>query len=202
MGYLAVSVSLSALFWIVGSAQAEPIRIRGEIFKVEGKRIEIASRTGERLSIDLIDPIQVAVTVQSSLSEIKQGDFVGSAAMQQPDGTWRALEVHIFPAGTRNNEGVTSWDLQPKSSMTNGDVAAIDANVTDVRGQALTLNFKGEQRRILVDQGTPVVKTRPGQLGDLRPGVTVFIGSADRQADGTIRASRVTAGTDGVRPPQ
>jgi hypothetical protein len=86
--------------------------------------------------------------------------------------------------------------------MTNGDVAAIDANVTDVRGQALTLNFKGEQRRILVDQGTPVVKTRPGQLGDLRPGVTVFIGSADRQADGTIRASRVTAGTDGVRPPQ
>jgi hypothetical protein len=35
------------------------------------------------------------------MAEVKEGTFLGSAAMPQPDGSQRALEVHIFPEQMR-----------------------------------------------------------------------------------------------------
>jgi hypothetical protein len=61
--------------------------------------------------------------------------FVGIGAMPQSDGTQRALEVLIFPDAMRGTgEGHYSWDLQPKSTMTNGNVEQV---VTGVDGETL-----------------------------------------------------------------
>jgi hypothetical protein len=46
----------------------------------------------------------------------------------------------------------------------------------------------------------PVVTLAPGDPSLLQPGTAVFI-SAMKAADGTLSASRVTAGKDGVPPP-
>jgi hypothetical protein len=35
--------------------------------------------------------------VKSSMDDIKQGTFIGTATMAQPDGSLRALEVVVFP---------------------------------------------------------------------------------------------------------
>ena len=35
------------------------------------------------------------------MADIKEGTFLGSAAMPQPDGSQKALEVHIFPEQMR-----------------------------------------------------------------------------------------------------
>jgi hypothetical protein len=55
---------------------------------------------------------QTAGVVKASLSDIKQGSFVGVTAMPQADGNQRALEVHIFPEAMRGTgEGHYPWDF-------------------------------------------------------------------------------------------
>jgi hypothetical protein len=76
---------------------------------------------------------QIAGIAKASLSDIKQGSFVGITGMPQPDGSQRALEVHIFPESMRGTgEGHYPWDLRPQSTMTNANV---DQLVTTVDGQ-------------------------------------------------------------------
>jgi len=45
-----------------------------------------------------------------------------------------------------------------------------------------------------------VVKLEPADRSQLKPGVHLFA-IASRQADGTLRAERLTIGKDGVVPP-
>ena len=35
------------------------------------------------------------------MAEIKQGSYIGVSAMPEPDGTQKALAVHIFPEAQR-----------------------------------------------------------------------------------------------------
>ena len=100
------------------------------------------------LKVALADKAQIAAVVTASLTDIKQGLFVGVTAMPQADGSLSAVEVHIFPEAMRGTgEGHYSWDLRPKSTMTNANV---DQVVTAVDGQTLTLKYKdGEKRESL-----------------------------------------------------
>jgi hypothetical protein len=47
----------------------------------------------------------IAIMVEASLADIKQGCFVGVTSMPQPDGSLSALEVHIFPEAMRGISG-------------------------------------------------------------------------------------------------
>ena len=38
---------------------------------------------------------------KASLADIKDGEYIGSGAMPQPDGTQKAVEVHIFAESMR-----------------------------------------------------------------------------------------------------
>jgi len=58
------------------------------------------------------------------MADIKDGAFIGSGAMPQPDGSQKAIEVHIFPEQMRGTgEGFRPWDGAPNSTMTNGTAA-------------------------------------------------------------------------------
>jgi len=58
-----------------------------------------------------------------ALADVKQGTFVGITAMPQPDGSQKAVEIHIFPEPMRGTgEGHRPWDLVPNSTMTNATV--------------------------------------------------------------------------------
>ena len=109
-----------------------------------------------------------------------------------------ALEVLVFPEAMRGaGEGHYPWDLKPQSMMTNATVATV-AQASD--GQTLKLDYKGGTQTIHVKPGTPVVTFAPGQQSDARPGAKVFIG-AMKAADGTLTASRLNVGKDGMMPP-
>lgn len=181
--------------------QGATVRVRAQIVSVQGGEVAVKTREGREERLVLKDPV-IQVSLASSLEEIKADDFIGTAAKQQPDGSWRALEVHIFPPGSRTNEGVNEWDLVPGSSMTNAVVSAMESKVGGVEGRELVLSYKGSQRRVLVGPTTPVVKTRPGELSDLKPGERIFVAGAERLPDGRLQASRVTVGANGVSPPQ
>jgi hypothetical protein len=178
--------------------QAPPMRIRGTIERVEGPVYIIKARDGAELKLTLADKPQIAGVAKASLSDIQQGSFVGVTAMPQPDGTQKALEVHIFPESMRGTgEGHYPWDLRPESTMTNANVEQIAASVD---GRTLTLKYKDGEKKIFVPAEAPIVAYVPGDMNDLKPGAKVFI-IAVKQADGTLEARAWRVGRDGLTPP-
>jgi hypothetical protein len=181
------------------SQDAPPVRVRGTIERIESPVFVVKSRDGAELKIVLADNAVAVGVVKATLADIKAGSFVGIGAMPQSDGTQRALEVLIFPEAMRGTgEGHYSWDLQPKSTMTNGNVEQV---VTGVDGETLTVKYKDGEKKIIVPPGTPIVTFVPGDKADLKPGIKIFIVAAKKLPDSTLQAARVNYGKDGLTPP-
>jgi hypothetical protein len=180
------------------SAQAEPVRVRGAVLSSDGQALTVKTREGETVDIALKDGWMVSSVARAAIADIKPGDYVGIASLPTKDGGDGALEVLIFPAalkGTR--EGSFGWDLKPNSTMTNATVA--DA-VKDIDGRTLTVSFHGQEKKIAVPDGTPVVTLAPATEADLKPGAAVFV-SGEKDAAGAIAARQVVVGSNGVVPP-
>jgi hypothetical protein len=192
LGALAIIVSGNA------AVAQDTVRVRGTIETIDGPTYVIKARDGGELKVALADKAQIAAVVKASLADIKQGLFVGVTGMPQADGSQNALEVHIFPEAMRGTgEGHYSWDLRPKSTMTNANV---DQVVTAVDGQTLTLKYKDGEKRIFVPADTPIVAYVRGDNNDLKPGANFFI-PAIKQPDGTLQGRAWRVGRDGVTPP-
>ncbi len=193
LGALAMMVS-----GITTALAQDTVRVRGTIERIDGSTYVVKARDGAELKVTLADNPQIAGVVKASLSEIKQGSFVGVTAMPQADGSQRALEVRIFPEAMRGTgEGHYPWDLRPQSTMTNANV---DQLVTAVDGQTLTLKYKDGEKKIFVPTSTPIVVYVQGDKSDLKPGAKVFI-AAIKQPDGTLQGRAWRVGRDGVTPP-
>src|SRR6266567_3326441 len=176
----------------------DTVRVRGTIEHLDGSTYVVKARDGAELKVALADNPQIAGVVKASLSDIKQGSFVGVTAMPRADGSQSALEVHIFPEAMRGTgEGHYPWDLRPQSTMTNANVEQI---VTGVNGQTMTLRYKDVEKKILVPANAPIVIYEPGDKTDLKPGAKVFIIAA-KQPDGTLQGRAWRVGRDGVTPP-
>jgi hypothetical protein len=199
------------VLWSVASFAQQPqtVRVRGTIEKVDGAVLTVKSRGGETLTIKLADNVNVVAVVKASLADIKPGSFVGSAAMPEADGSFKALEVHIFPESMRGTgEGDRPYDARPLSTMTNGTVGA-SANATgtvgsDVAkaggGTTLTIKYKEGEKKIEVTPETPIVTYAPGTKDELKPGAAIYITAAAKEADGTLSAGRINVGR-GIVPP-
>ena len=118
--------------------------------------------------------------------------------MPLPDGTQKAVEIHIFPEAMRGTgEGHRPWDLMPNSTMTNGN---IDSAVASVDGKELVLKYKNGEKKFIIPANVEVVMFVPGSTADLKPGEKVFV-AAKKLPDGTLEPQFITVGHDGVNPP-
>jgi hypothetical protein len=185
-----------------GCAYADDlVRVRGTIENVDGATYIVKTRDGGEQKIALAPNAQVAGVVKASLADVKLGSFVGVTALPQPDGTQRALEVHIFPESMRGTgEGHYPWDLQPNSSMTNGNIANIANAVSAVDAQTVTIKYIDGEQKILVPATTPIVAYVAGDKSDLKVGAKAFIVAA-KQPDGTLQGRAWRVGRDGLTPP-
>jgi hypothetical protein len=176
----------------------ETRRVRGTIEKIDGSTLHVKTRDGEDLEIVVADkPLFVAI-VPATLADLKPGTFVGSGAMPGPDGTLRAMEVHIFPEAMRGTgEGHRPWDGAKNATMTN---ASVETAVTGVDGQTLTLKYKDGEKKLLVTPQTAIVTYAPGDRAEVKPGTRVFI-AATKRADGSLQTGRISYGRDGLTPP-
>ena len=182
--------------------QGKPLTIRGKIAAVEKGALKVTTAAGDVL-VNFADDVRIGGVEAAKLSDIGAGNYVGATSVKQSDGTLKALEVHIFPETSRGTgEGHRPWDLQPGATMmTNANVEKVEqVAVANVQGQLLTLKYKDGEQKILVPPGTPIVKNVPGERSLLKPGTGVYI-PAVRAEDGTITATRITAGVGGVMPP-
>jgi hypothetical protein len=180
------------------SAQ-ETVRIRGTIESVDGDVYVVKNRDGAEMKVTMTDkPLFVAI-VKATMADIKPGMFVGSTGMTQPDGSQKAIEVHIFPESMRGTgEGHYDWDLKPNTKMTNANV---EQTVSGVDGQMLSVKYKDGEKKLLVTPETAVVTYVVGDKSDLKPGIKIFVGAGKKQADGTVQTPRITYGKDGLTPP-
>jgi hypothetical protein len=184
---------------IASAQQAPTVRIRGTIEAVDGPLLSIKTREGSDVKVRTTDNVAVFGLVKTSLSEIKQGSYIGVTAMPEPDGTQRAVAVHIFPENQRGAaEGFRPWDLRPNSTMTNATVAE---TVAGTDGQHIQVKYKDGEKNVLVPPDTPIVTFVMGEKTELKPGVKLIIFGATKKEDGTLEASRVNVGRDGITPP-
>jgi hypothetical protein len=182
----------------VASAQEPTVRVRGTVERVDGDIYVVKARSGGEVKVRLPDNVTVVALTKASLADIRQGSYVGVSGMPQPDGSQKALEVHIFPDAMRGSgEGHRGWDLQPSSTMTNG---AVEQTAASADGQVLTLKYKDGEKKIIVSPDTPIVVYVAADKSELKPGTPIFISAATRQPDGTLLTPRVNVGR-GVAPP-
>lgn len=176
---------------------AAPFRVRGTIDAVDAKTLHVTSREGQKMTLAMAANVGVTEILPASIGDIKPGSYIGTAAMPQDDGSLRAFEIQVFPESMRGvGEGNHPWDLEPKSSMTNGTVG----DVVVTQGRTLTLRYKDGEKKVVVPEKAPIITYAPGTAAMLTPGAHVII-TAVRQPDGSMIAQRVGVGKDGLVPP-
>ena len=193
------AASLAFVFAASAASAQETVRIRGVIESVDGPVYVVKNRDGAELKLTVTDPPLYVAIVKATMADIKPGMFVGATGQTQPDGSQKAIEVHIFPESMRGTgEGHYDWDLKPNTKMTNANV---DQTVNGNDGQTLSVKYKDGEKKILVTPETAVVTYVPGSKDDLKPGTKIFVGAGKKMADGTVSTPRVTYGKDGLTPP-
>jgi len=192
------AASFALICIILPASAQETVRIRGTIERIEGPVYVVKNRDGAELKLTVTDNPLFVVIVPAKMADIKQGMFVGSAGMMQPDGSQKAIEVHIFPESMRGTgEGHYDWDLLPKSKMTNANV---EQAVNSVDGQVLSVKYKDGEKKLLVTPETIVVTYEIGRKDEVQPGTKIFVAAAKKQPDGTVQAPRITYGRNGQAP--
>lgn len=228
-----------AVTLILGAALAQapahaqspaPVRVRGEIELIDQSQMRVRTKAGD-VTLKLTPDTGVTLIAPIAIEAIKPGSFIGTAAVQQPDGTLKALEVQVFPEAMRGvGEGHRPWDLGPGSTMTNGTVGDLAVS----NGRLLTLTYKGGEQKVFVPENAPVITYLPGTRADLQQGAHVIVtatpgaptapspvategvsltqqpaptpgsaqgGGSAPGQDVTLTATRIGVGKDGLVPP-
>jgi hypothetical protein len=193
-----VAVATAVLCVPASAQQGPPQFVRGHITAADDTSITVKTREGPTLKLALAADIRVQGVVKADPAGVAKGAYIGVAAEPDASGHLKAQEVHIFPEPMRGTaEGHRSWDLTPKSTMTNATVDAF-------KYRMVTLKYKdGDktgEKMITVPADTPIVTYVPADKMWLKPGAHVFA-AAQKGADGSMTALRLAVGKDGLVPP-
>ncbi len=192
------ALALGLLPMLALAQQPSTVRIRGQIEAVAGPVLTIKTREGSDVKVRMTDNVAVFGVVKTSLAEIKEGSYIGVTGMPQPDGTQKAIAVHIFPENQRGAaEGFRPWDLRPNSTMTNATVAQ---TVKGTDGQNILVKYKDGEKKVVVPPDTPVVTFVAGDKSEVKPGAQIIIFGATKKDD-MLEANRINVGRDGITPP-
>ena len=202
---LAGIVTAMALFGVTAfAAKAARGPVRGTISAVNGSVLKITETTGKQISLALAPGAKVIDVLPASLSDVKAGTYIGTAAIPQPNGTYRAIELQVFPESMRGvGLGTRAWNLKPNSTMTNGTIGGLTRTVGTVSGSSdltLKVNDGSGEKTVLIPQGVAVVTYAPGTMAELQPGAHVIFFPMTA-ADGSLTASQINVGKNGLIPP-
>ncbi len=191
--------ALALVFAVSLAAGQTPLRVRGSIEGVDGQTLSVKARDGAMMKVKLTDDARVLTLNKMTLADVKQGTFVGITAMPQPDGSQKAVEIHIFPEAMRGTgEGHYPWDLTPNSTMTNGN---IESSVVSNDGHELVMKYKDGEKKISVPTNTEVVMFAPATAADIKAGQKFFVPRGKKLEDGTVESGVIVIGSNGVDPP-
>lgn len=181
-GALFVSSTLmAATAWAADSAKsdakAKTVHLRGKITAVSDNGFTMKTDEGATRKVMVADGARIAGIVPSSLDEVKEGTFIGTANVDDGKGN-KALEVVVFPESMKGTGlGDYSWDLSPSevkggssskmstasgSSMTNGTVeksgssdmsSSFSMSGSTMTNGTVTQSKSGDTMQVKVDYG-------------------------------------------------
>lgn len=205
------------------AAQPAPQRVKGTIDAFDPVARTLSVTSGKTaLSITLPANLRVITNQKRKLADIKQGDFVGAAALKNADGKLHAQQVTVFPQELRGmGEGqYPMGDPASNRLMTNATVAEVDS-VAANKG-TLKVSYHGAaaaadgtcgghanaapagagctgDAEIVVSPGIPVIALTLGDESLLVPGAAVSL-IVNTGPDGSLQATRLIVEKDGVKP--
>ena len=197
------TAAFAAAITVTAASAQQTQRVRGTIEKVDGNTLLIKGPDGAPVTLKLADNAVVVGVLKATVADIKEGSYIGSGALPQPDGTQKAVEVHIFAESQRGTgDGHRgNWDGTPYGAgvgtMTNG---AVGQSVSSVDGPVVTVKYKEGEKKIIVGPNVPIVRYEVGDKSELKPGAAVSIVAATKKPDGTFGAARINVGRNGVVP--
>jgi hypothetical protein len=219
-------LAAAGLIGLAGVSAASALeRVRGTIDKVESGSVTLKTDAGASETI-AVSGAKVVSVIPSSLDQIKDGTFIGTATKGENPMT--ALEVVLFPESMRGTgEGHYAWDAitdhtatggaKVKSAMTNGTVKAETSGGPKVKSAMTNGTVKAEQsstggertltvgygkdgtKQIVVPSNAPIVSFEPADASVLKPGAKVFA-VVDKDG-GKMDGKLVAVGKDGLTPP-
>jgi hypothetical protein len=199
----ATALLLSVSVALPQQQQAATQRIGGTIERVEGNTIFGKGADGTAITLKLSDKAAITAVMKATFADIKPGDYVGTGAMPQADGTQKAVELRIFPKpqedGGHFYEG---WYGAPNGTMTNGFVQPVVAT-TGAGGASdpvIVVKYPQGEKRITIPPNAHVVRNVFGNKEDLKAGAAFRAQAATKQPDGTYTATAIAVGRDGTRP--
>jgi hypothetical protein len=197
------TAAFAAAIAVTAASAQQTQRVRGTIEKIDGNTLLIKGPDGAPVTLTLADNAVVVGVLKATVADIKEGSYIGSGALPQPDGTQKAVEVHIFAESQRGTgDGHRgNWDGSPYSAgvgtMTNG---AAGQAVSSVDGPVITVKYKDGEKKVIVGPNVPIVRYEVGDKGELRPGAAISVAAATKKPDGTFSAARINVGRNGVVP--
>lgn len=195
--YIVLLAGMALLADTGASSAQQNVNIRGTIGGLEGTQLSIKTRDGTAVTVEVPEAIEVRSTKPFSLADIKPGMALGVTTVKRADGAIVAIDVR--PISATANLGLSPYDLQPQSTMTN---ATIEGGVSQVaNGNEITLNYKSGTVKVLVVKETAMSQAAPGNRSDLKAGETVYV-AARKGEGGKLTAVRVQVSKDGVKPTQ
>ena len=222
---LALAGTLTSLLAVTGAVAAPKLeRVRGTIESAEDGSVSVKTSDGKTQKIAIAPDTAVVNVVTSSLDNVKDGVFIGTATKEGTDPL-EAIEVVIFPDSMRGTgEGHYAWDAiidtagggkAVKSSMTNGTVKAgsggskVKSSMTNATVQksessgdrkTLTVSYdKDQSKTIVVPPKAPIVAFEKADKSILKPGGKIFVVATED--GGKLTAKLAGVGKDGVTPP-
>ena len=179
-------------------------RVRGTIERVDGNTIYGKGPDGTAITLKLADNVAITAVSKATVADIKPGDYVGTGAVPQADGSQKAVELRIFPRpqadGGHFYEG---WPGATNGTMTNGFVqpaGTVGATLTGAGDPSIVVKYPQGEKRIVIPANAHVVRNAFGSKDDLKAGAAFRAQAATKQPDGSYTASAVSVGRDGARP--
>jgi hypothetical protein len=169
-------------------AVPEPPRgVAGTVVSIAEDKVVLRQGDGSTIEVAMTPRWTVSRPRPGGISEVRIGDFVGSASHDLGQERGRANELRVFEPGYRPEYGTHSIQT-PETSISHGFVFAIRAVA---EGTELDLAYPGGRRTVLVPAGMAptVFDLLPREAA--APGIAVTAVTRPGP-DGLRRASRLT----------
>jgi hypothetical protein len=189
---------------LVGSAalaqqqQPQTQRVSGTIERVDGNTIYGKGADGNAITLKLADKAAITAVLKATFADIKPGDYVGTGAIPQADGSQKAVELRIFPKPQEDGgHFYERWYGAPNGTMTNGFVkpVTVTATATGAGDPSIVVKYPQGEQRIIISANTHLVRNAIGSKDDLKAGAVFRAQAASKLPDGTYTATAVAAET-------
>src|SRR6202163_1421144 len=174
---LIVTALATALTVSAASAQQQQPqtqRVGGTIERVDGNTIYGKGPDGSAITLKLADNVAITAVQKATFADIKPGDYVGTGAVPQADGSQKAVELRIFPRPQADGGHYSDeWAGAPHGTMTNGFVqptGTVGATLAGVGDPSIVVKYPQGEKRIVISANTHLVRNEFGSKDDLKAG--------------------------------